>query len=78
MKYTVLILRPDYVASNYGQDTFLAHVDAPDVGTAEHDARVEAFNADTPPDERNGETDAWGDYHVLFVAEGHHNDLRSE
>lgn len=26
--YTVLLLRPDYIAEPYGQDTYLAHVNA--------------------------------------------------
>jgi hypothetical protein len=66
--YTVLVLRPDYESKNYGQDTFLAHVDAYDAAHAQRLAQKEAADADesTEPD----------DYHVLLVIEGHHYDRR--
>lgn len=79
MKYTVLILRPDYVASEYGKDTYLAHVEeVADVKEAEQAARLEAWSADQVPDVRDlASTEGIEDYHVLFVAEGLHDDLRS-
>lgn len=79
MKYTVLLLRPDYVADNFGQDTFLAHVDEPSVEAAEHAGRVEAYTADQSPDEREADDldEKFEDYHVLFVAEGWLDDLAS-
>lgn len=79
MKYTVLILRPDYVADNYGQDTFLSHVDEPSVEAAEHAARVEALTADQLPSERDAEDlpESFDDYYVLLVVEGWHDDLKT-
>lgn len=79
MKYTVLLLRPDYVANNYGQDTYLAYVDASTVEAAEQAAQVEARMADLPPDTRD-DKDVDGspmDYHVLFVTEGWLQDLKT-
>jgi hypothetical protein len=51
MKYTVLLLRPDYVASEYGHDTLLLCVDAQDpreaVEAARNDAqRIESYGGD--------------------------------
>ena len=39
--YTVLVLRPDHMATNYGQDTFLAHVEATSPAQAQRIARQE-------------------------------------
>lgn len=68
--YTVLVLRPDYAAQNYGQDTFLTQVAAPTILTAQRLAQREAAEAD--------QLDSPQDYHVLLVVEGHHFDLRVE
>lgn len=47
-KFTVVLLRPDYLAENYGEDTYVAlvEVDEDDVLTALDAAQVEAFMAD--------------------------------
>lgn len=72
MKYTVLLLRPDYIASDYGQDTYLAWVEADDVATAQVLAQREAYQADVPPDDDDYDESAHRpDYHVLIVVEGH-------
>lgn len=68
MKYTVLLLRPDYIASDYGQDTYLAWVEADDVAEAQVLAQLEAAEADREK-EPSG-------YYTLFVAAGHLNDLK--
>lgn len=68
--YTVLVLRPDYESQNYGQDTFLSHVDAPTVLEAQRIARQEAADAD--------QCDAPQDYHIQLVVEGHHFDIRED
>ena len=66
--YTVMVLRPDYAAQNYGQDTFLSHLMAHSVATAQRLARIEACNADG--------NDAPEDYHIQLVIEGHHHDIQ--
>lgn len=69
--YTVLVLRPDYMATNYGQDTFLAHVEAAGPAQAQRIARREAAAADRS--EVSSE-----DYYTLLLIEGHHDDRRVE
>lgn len=76
MKYTVLLLRPDYVASNFGQDTYLAWVEADDVATAQTLAQREAYRSDVPLGD--DESANHSDYYVLFVAEGHVDNLAVE
>lgn len=69
--YTVLVLRPDYMVANYGQDTFLAHVEAAGPAQAQRTARQQAANADR--------SEAFSeDYCVLLVIEGHQYDKRVE
>lgn len=70
--YTVLLLRPDYIADNYGQDTYLAHVNANNPDEAVTAAQVEAYNADGGDDA----DESWEDYHPLIVVDGHHADLK--
>lgn len=62
-KYTVLFLKPDYVADTYGQDTFCAYVKASDHKHAIEEARSEACKAD--------EQDNPDDYYCLFCATGY-------
>ena len=74
--YTVLLLRPDYVADEFGKDTYLAHVTAADTVQAMARARYEAWNSDIEVAE--DELDLVGhpdDYHVLFCTMGHLRDL---
>lgn len=71
-KFTVMLLRPDYMADNYGTDFTIEHVE-----TQEHDAqaavqtaqalRWKADNADEGED-RAGDPE---DYFVLAVFDGH-------
>ena len=70
-RYTVLLLRPDYVAANYGADTFLAHTRALNAEVAvEQAARAAAA--------RDGQQDRSGDYHPLITLEGWHSDITPE
>ena len=69
--YTVLVLRPDYMATNYGQDTFLAHVEATGPAQAQRIARQQA--AETDRSDVSSE-----DYYILLLIEGHHYDRRVE
>lgn len=69
--YTVLLLRPDYIAEPYGQDTYMAHVEAENPVNAIEAAQIEVWNEDHGDDA--GES--WTDYNVLLIIEGHHRDL---
>lgn len=69
--YTVLLLRPDYIAEPYGQDAYLAHVFADSPDDAITAAQIEAWNEDKGDDA--GES--WTDYNVLLIIEGPHRDL---
>lgn len=63
--YSVLLLRPDYVADEYGKDVYFAHVCAANPAKAVSIAQAEAAVAD--------ETDLQSaiDYHALIVLPGH-------
>ncbi|WP_087746391.1 MULTISPECIES: hypothetical protein [unclassified Acidovorax] len=76
-RYTVLVLRPDWIADPYGQDTYMAHVMAGSVETAQIAAQREAYQCDASPDDEGyGDPDFWSDYFVLAVFEGHLSDKR--
>lgn len=75
--YTVLLLYPDYVASNYGEETYLAHVTADTVPAAQEAAQREVYTAHFPnPDDDTPGGNSWQDFAVLAVFEGHINDLK--
>jgi hypothetical protein len=80
--YTVLLLRPDYVADDYGTDTYMTHVDAPTVAAAQAAAQREAVLMDySPQDEPIDEEEIlehMPDYAVLMVIEGKHMDIKEE
>ena len=67
MKYTVLLLRPDYVADVFGQDTYLADVEATVSGDAIIRAQIEANEQDDGNDSLA--------YYPLAVFAGHLDDL---
>ena len=67
--YTVLLLRPDYIAEPYGQDTYLAHVHARTPREAKRVAQDEVRLVD------GDAADDSEDYHPLFITEGHHQDM---
>ena len=69
--YTVLLLRPDYIAKPYGQDTYMAHVEAENPANAIETAQIEVWKEDHGDDA--GES--WTDYNVLLIIEGHHQDV---
>ena len=73
-KYTVLLLRPDYMADEFGKDTYLAHVMADGAEQAQVLAQVAAWIANNEDNDDADPADQL-DYHVLFVALGHHENL---
>lgn len=62
MKYTVLLLYPEYGSTK----TYLAHVTAIGPAVAQIIAAQEAASGSGYP---------WYAFKVLFVTDGHHNDL---
>lgn len=73
--FTVLLLRPDYIADEFGKDTYLAHVVATGVEDATRSAQLEAITADLD-DSMPPEDVVPDDYHVLFACRGHQEDLK--
>ena len=69
-KYSVLLLYPDYIAEDYGQVTYLAHVEAEDHRIAIIQAQREASLAQGDNEEDVGE-----DFYPLLCIEGHHDNL---
>ena len=61
--YTVLLLRPDYVANTFGHDTFCVHTVAASTVAALTAARAAACETD--------EQDVPEDYYCLFCTDGH-------
>lgn len=73
-KFTVLLLYPDYMSDNFGQDTCMAHVNAEDVARAQEAAQARMVQIRLEYDEEDGQDP--DDYFVLMVIEGHHNDIK--
>lgn len=71
MKYSVLLLYPDYIAENFGQDTCWIWIEA----DTPADAITEAQQS-LAPSIQELLIDVV-DMHPLLVIEGHHDDLRS-
>ncbi len=75
--YTVILLRPDYMTNNYGQDTWMEAVKAKDPEEAVKLARGECHLADNEgldadDGDFHGSPD---DYFVIAVIRGKHDDL---
>ena len=64
-KYTVLLLRPDYIAEDYGLDTYTAHVTADNVASAVVQAQNEVFVLD------HREANNPQDYACIGLFDGH-------
>lgn len=69
MKYTVLLLYPDYTTDNFGQDTYMTSVEADSVIDAQASAQMLAADGhcENPKPE---------DFFVLMVIEGEHQDIK--
>ena len=74
-EYTVLLLNPDYIADEFGKETYLAWATAQNPEQAIAEAQRRTWVANT-----GGEGDilAPDDFHPLLVVEGHHSDLTPE
>ncbi len=68
MKFSVLLLYPDYLAETFGHDTYYAQVTGADVPAAIHAAQAQAV------DGQQGECDP-ADFFPLLVVDGWHTDL---
>ncbi len=64
--FTVLLLYPEYMSVNYGQETYLAHVEARDVLHAIQVAQTQACGASSSCQDSE-------DFYPLLVIDGHHN-----
>jgi hypothetical protein len=71
-RYTVLLLRPDYVADGFGEDTYLAHVRAETLTAAITLAQQEVAKLD----DIDGVQAA--DYYPLITTKGWHENLTPE
>lgn len=64
-KYTVLLLRPNYIAADYGLDTYTAHVTADNAVSAVVQAQNEVFVLD------HREANNPQDYACVGLFDGH-------
>jgi hypothetical protein len=71
-RYTVMLLRPDYVADGFGEDTYLAHVRAETPTAAITSAQQEVARLD------DIDGDQAADYYPLITTKGWHNDMTPE
>lgn len=67
-KYSVLLLYPDYLASNYGEETYYAWVEATDAHAAATSAQQDAWGAQESDVRENHEP---ADFLPLAVIKGH-------
>lgn len=72
MKYTVILLRPDYAGDFVGQDTYMDHVEATTPAGAIEATRSRAVHNDYGDDVADATPD---DYFALAVFAGHLDDL---
>lgn len=76
-KFTVTLVRPDYMADNYGTDVYITHVEVVtnDPKQAVHEAKNEVWTIDNSgPDGLHEHTVGNPeDYHCIAAYEGHLN-----
>ena len=65
-KYTVVLLRPDYLADDYGVDTYTAYVEAETIGQAVKKAQKDVFHSD------ENIANSQEDYRLCLMFEGYH------
>lgn len=69
--YTVLLLYPDHMSDNYGEETYFTHVEALDPDAAIAAAQQEAVQANTA-DGDEPDMSIMADFNPLLVLNGHH------
>lgn len=75
--YSVLLMRPEYMSSQCGEDTTLVWVEATSASDAICLAQMDAFECDVPQDDRGDYDDNASDhYKAIAVFEGHLNDIK--
>ena len=80
--YTVILLYPDYLAENFGQDTWAGHVQAKNAKAAVAKARkklIGPWKSKTAADVNGDLVDVSSDpddFFLIAVFEGRHNDLK--
>lgn len=75
--FTVILLYPDFLSDNYGQETYIAHAEAVNPEDAAHAAQLQACGANREaPEDPDFAIDP-DDFFVLAVFDGHLEDLRS-
>jgi len=72
-RYTVLLLLPDYIAQNFGEETYTAHVDAGSAEAAIEAAQDEAFGRIVQS--KGIDEGVADDFAALLVAKGHLDNL---
>lgn len=70
-KYTVVLSYPDYTQNGNEGETFMAHVEARSPILAAKKAMRLAFA------QNHGSIDNWGDFGIVAVFAGHHDDLKT-
>lgn len=68
--YTVILLYPDYVAEEYGHETYMTSIEAESPVNAVYKARLEVNNPDEGIDR--------ADFFVIAVMLGQHADINPE
>lgn len=74
-KYSVLMLYPEYMTENFGDESYLAHVVAASVEDAMRMAQEEAYAAGASRWELEDPQGDPDDFMVLLCVKGHVNDL---
>lgn len=71
-KYTVILLYPDYLADNYGQDIYTDHVEAGSPAEAQAVTQRQLARQHAESDEEDTYPE---DFYPLAVFEGHHDNI---
>jgi len=74
-KYTVLMITPDYLSNAYRHDTYCSWVEAENIEQAQMEGQIEAANELTDPDDTDPSRPE--DFFIVFVCEGHIEDIKT-
>ena len=77
-KYTVILLYPDFVADEFGHETYMTSVEAKNPKSAVKKARMEVLSASRAENEGESEYEDPTDLFVVAVIEGEHADVNPE